>query len=93
MWKVIYIHTIITDITILYFNVMEPLVACYCYTCSHVRPLKHPPSKTSGSPGTHCIVRVTGSPSTGLVVVLVYMLNCWKAFWANTPVMEVMCKI
>ncbi len=27
MWKVIYIHTIITDRTILYFNVMEPLVA------------------------------------------------------------------
>ncbi len=27
MWKVIYIHTIITDKTILYLNVMEPLVA------------------------------------------------------------------
>ncbi len=27
MWKVIYIHTIITDNAILYVNVMEPLVA------------------------------------------------------------------
>ncbi len=27
MWKVIYIHRIITNRTILYFNVMEPYVA------------------------------------------------------------------